>query len=45
LDAIPADHNWCRDLSVAEIIAEALAALRPRSPGPAEPLPDDLLIE
>ncbi|MFL5642123.1 MAG: polyphosphate kinase 2 family protein, partial [Chloroflexota bacterium] len=41
---IPANHKWFRNLAVATILAETMAALKPAYP--AEPdLPADLVIE
>jgi len=41
---IPANHKWFRDLAVATILADTLAALRPAYPQP-ENLPSGLVIE
>ena len=41
---IPANHKWFRDLAVATILADTLAALRPTYP-PADDLPKGLVIE
>ncbi|MFL5673158.1 MAG: polyphosphate kinase 2 family protein, partial [Chloroflexota bacterium] len=41
---IPSNHKWFRNLAVATILAETMAALKPAYP--AEPdLPADLVIE
>ena len=41
---IPANHKWFRDLAVATILADTLAALRPTYPA-ADDLPKGLVIE
>ena len=41
---IPANRKWFRDLAVATILANRLAALRPAYPQPAD-LPAGLVIE
>jgi len=41
---IPANRNWLRNLSVATILADTIAALRPAYPEPAD-LPPNLVIE
>ena len=41
---IPANRNWLRNLSVATILADTIADLRPAYPEPAE-LPANLVIE
>ena len=41
---IPANRNWFRNLSVATILADTIADLRPAYPEPAE-LPANLVIE
>ena len=42
---IPSNHKWFRNLAVAQIVADALDALKPAFPEPAEPIPPDLKIE
>jgi PPK2 family polyphosphate:nucleotide phosphotransferase len=41
---IPANRKWFRNLAVATILAETMAALRPAYPSPAD-LPPNLVIE
>ena len=41
---IPANRNWLRNLSVATILADTIADLRPAYPKPAD-LPPNLVIE
>jgi len=41
---IPANKKWFRNLAVAEILADTIAALDPRYPDP-EPLPPGLVID
>jgi PPK2 family polyphosphate:nucleotide phosphotransferase len=41
---IPANRNWLRNLSVATILADTIAGLRPAYPKPAD-LPPNLVIE
>ena len=41
---IPANRNWLRNLSVATILADTIADLRPAYPKPAD-LPPNLIIE
>jgi PPK2 family polyphosphate:nucleotide phosphotransferase len=41
---IPANRKWFRNLAVATILAETMAALRPAYPSPPD-LPPDLVIE
>jgi len=41
---IPANRNWLRNLSVATILADTIADLRPAYPEPAD-LPPNLVIE
>ncbi len=41
---IPANRKWFRDLAVATILGERLAALRPAYPQPAD-LPADIVVE
>lgn len=42
---IPANHNWFRNLAVAQILGDALEDLRPTYPPIEEALPPDLRIE
>jgi hypothetical protein len=37
---VPADHKWHRNLVVAEIIAETLSEMDPRTPPPRVDLKD-----
>lgn len=41
---IPADRKWFRDLAVATILADTMAALKPRYPPVADDVPADLVI-
>ncbi len=41
---IPADRKWFRNLAVATILADTIAALRPAYPPVADDVPDDLVI-
>jgi PPK2 family polyphosphate:nucleotide phosphotransferase len=41
---IPANHKWFRDLAVASILADTMAALRPAYPPVAKDVPPDLVI-
>ena len=41
---IPADHNWFRNLAVAEIVADTLERMDPQYPPSADPLPDHLSV-
>ena len=40
---VPADHNWVRNLAVAEILAETLERLDPQFP-PTDPALDGIEI-
>jgi PPK2 family polyphosphate:nucleotide phosphotransferase len=42
---IPSDHNWFRNLAVAEILGDVIADLKPEYPQPKELLPQGLTIE
>lgn len=42
---IPADHNWFRNLAVAEVLGDVIEGLDPRYPPPREPIPDGLVVE
>lgn len=42
---IPADRKWFRNLAVATILADTIAALRPAYPAVADDVPADLVIE
>jgi PPK2 family polyphosphate:nucleotide phosphotransferase len=41
---IPADRKWFRNLTVATILADTIAALKPRYPAVAADVPDGLVI-
>ncbi|MEX2182865.1 MAG: polyphosphate kinase 2 family protein [Chloroflexota bacterium] len=41
---IPADRKWFRNLAVATILADTIAALKPRYPSVAADVPDGLVI-
>lgn len=41
---IPANHNWFRNLAVAEIVADTLQAMDPQYPPSPDPLPDHLTV-
>ena len=41
---IPANHNWFRNLAVAEIVADTLERMDPQYPPSADPLPDHLTV-
>lgn len=40
---VPADHNWVRNLAVAELVVDALRRLDPQIPGPDPALPESAL--
>lgn len=42
---VPSNHKWFRNLAVARILAETIAALKPTFPDPPEPIPPGLKIE
>ena len=42
---IPANRNWFRNLAVATILADTIAALRPAYPAVADDVPPKLVIE
>jgi PPK2 family polyphosphate:nucleotide phosphotransferase len=42
---IPSEHNWFRNLAVAEIVADTLQDLDPQLPPASEPLPETLTVE
>jgi PPK2 family polyphosphate:nucleotide phosphotransferase len=42
---IPANHKWFRNLAVATILADTIAALKPAYPPVAPDVPSDLVIE
>ena len=41
---IPSDHNWFRNLAVAEIVADTLEAMKPQYPPSPDVLPEALVI-
>ncbi|MBI3745817.1 MAG: hypothetical protein HY264_04715 [Chloroflexi bacterium] len=42
---IPSDHNWFRNLAVAEIVADTLEEMDPQYPPSPDVLPDTLVVE
>jgi polyphosphate kinase 2 (PPK2 family) len=42
---IPSNRKWFRNLAVADIVADTLAAMDPQFPPSPDPLPDTLVVE
>lgn len=42
---IPSNRKWFRNLAVADIVADTLAAMDPQFPPSPDPLPDTLIVE